>query len=178
MGIFEAVLGHTPSLLMVSGAILYYVPATWIELPIEPNTLGIALFGLGVVLSYAGWYDRFDIESDTSADYKSDTESDISSEYKFDIKSDTSADDATSQTPVRTDGNLVAVRKYGPAILISIGATLSWGQIRNPNRLNLLDRPPLELPWGELPVLGFVLILAGLALLALTHPASPLFIGE
>lgn len=130
------------------------------------------------MLLYAGWYDRFDTESDTSADYKSDTESDTSSEYKFGIESDTSADDATSQTPVRTDGDLVAVRKYGPAILISIGATLSWGQIRNPNRLNLLDRPPLELSWGELPVLGFVLILAGLALLALTHPASPLFIGE
>ena len=166
MRIFEAVLGHIPSLLIAGGMILYYVPATWVELPIEPNTLGIALGGLGAVLLYAGWYDKFDTESDTS------------SEYKFDIESDTSADNTTSQTPDRTDGNLVAVRKYGPAILLSIGATLSWGQIRDPNRLNPLDRPPLELPWGELPVLGFTFILAGLALLVLTHPGSPLFIGE
>ena len=154
MRIFEAVLEHTPSLLIAGGMILYYVPATWVELPIEPNTLGIALGGLGAVLLYAGWYDRFDTESDTSAD------------------------NTTSQTPDRTGGDLVAVRKYGPAILLSIGATLSWGQIRDPNRLNPLDRPPLELPWGELPVLGLTFILAGLALLVLTHPGSPLFIGE
>jgi len=85
MRIFKTLRKNTPSVLIAGGAILYYVPATWVERPIEPNVLGISLFGLGGVLLYAGWYDRFDIESDTSAD------------------------NATYQTPVRTDGNLVAL---------------------------------------------------------------------
>jgi len=90
MRIFESVLKNTPSLLMAGGVVLYFVPATWVELPIEPNTLGIALFGFGGVLFIAGWYDKFDTESDATAD------------------------DPTSQTPARTNGDLATVLKYGP----------------------------------------------------------------
>lgn len=166
MRTIETALGYVPIILMLGGAILYFIPATWVELPIETNTLGIALFGLGVVLLYAGWYDRFDTESDTSG------------EYKFDTNPDTSADDTTAHAPAQTTGYLAMVGTYGPWILVTIGAALSWGQIRNPDRVGLVDRAPLELPWGEQPVLGFGFILSGLALFALIHIAIPFFTGD
>ncbi|MDT3437971.1 hypothetical protein [Haloarcula sp. 1CSR25-25] len=167
MRIRETVLGYIPIVLMLAGAILYFVPATWVELPIETTTLGMALFALGGVLLYAGWYDRFDTESDTSADETT---------YKFDAESDTIADDTTS--PAQTTGYLATAGNYGSWILISIGAVLSWGQIRNPDRVSLVDRAPLELPWGEQPVVGFGFILAGLALFVLIHIAIPFFQGD
>ena len=167
MRIRETVLGYIPIVLMLAGAILYFVPATWVELPIATTTLGIASAGLGVVLLYGGWYDRFDTESDTSPDETT---------YKFDAKSETIADDTTS--PAQTTGYLATVGNYGWWILISIGAVLSWGQIRNPDRVGLVDRVPLELPWGEQPVVGFGFILAGLALFVLIHIAIPFFQGD
>lgn len=166
MRIADTILGYIPIVLMAGGAILAFVPATWVELPIATNTVGIALFGLGGVLLYGGWYERFDIESDTSAD---------DSTYKFDPESVTSTDETTSQAPAQTTGHLATVGNYGPWLLLSIGAVLSWGQIRNPDRVGLIDRPPLELPWGEQPVLGFAFILSGLALFALIHIAIPYF---
>jgi len=169
MRTIETILGYVPIILMVGGTILYFLPTNWVELPITTTTLGIASFGLGGVLLYAGWYDKFDTESDTSAD---DTT------YRFDTESDASADDATSPIPTQTTGYRATVGTYGPWILVSIGAVLSWGQIRNPDRVGLIDRPPLELPWGEQPVLGFAFILAGLALFALIHIAIPYFNGD
>ncbi|WP_276274166.1 hypothetical protein [Haloarcula litorea] len=166
MRIRETVLGYTPIVLMLGGTILYFVPATWIELPIETGTLGMALFALGGLLLYAGWYDRLDIESDTSADETT---------YRFDAESDRIADDSTSPAPAQTTGYLATVGNYGPWILVSIGAVLSWGQVRDPDRVGLVDRVPLELPWGEQPVVGFGFILAGLALFVLIHVVIPFF---
>jgi hypothetical protein len=166
MRIIETLLGYIPIVLMAGGTILYFVPATWVELPIATTTLGIVLFGLGGVLLYAGWYDKFDTNSDTSED------------YKFDTNSDTTADDTTSSAPAQTTGYLATVGTYGPWILVSIGAVLSWGQIRNPDRVGLVDGAPLELPWGEQPVLGFAFILSGLAVFALIHIAIPFFKGD
>ena len=160
MRIIETLLGYVPIVLMAGGTILYFLPANWVELPIATTTLGIASFGLGGVLLYAGWYDRFDTESDTSADETT---------YRFDAESDAIADDTTSPALTQTTGYLAMVGTYGPWILVTIGAALSWGQIRNPDRVGLIDRPPLELPWGEQPVLGFGFILAGLALFVLVH---------
>lgn len=154
---------------MFGGAVLYFLPANWVELPTGTATLGTALFALGGVLLYAGWYDRFDTEADKTGD---DTT------YKFDVDSDTIADDTTSDTPTQTTGYLATVGNYGSWILIAIGAVLSWGQIRNPDKVSLIDRPPLELPWREQPVLGFAFILAGLALFVLVHIAIPYFTGE
>jgi len=162
----ETILGYVPIILMLGGAILYFLPATWVELPIATTTLGIASFGLGGVLLYAGWYDKFDTESDTGGDETT---------YRFDAESDAIAEDITSPAPTQTTGYLATVGTYGPWILVSIGAVLSWGQIRNPDSVSLVDRPPLELPWGEQPVLGFGFILAGLALFALIDIAIPLF---
>ena len=184
MRIGETILGYIPIVLMVGGTILYFLPATWVELPIGTTTLGVALFGLGVVLLYAGWYDRFDTESDTTEDdttYRFDAESDTTgddSTYRFDAESDTTGDDTTSQVPAQTPGYRAIVGTYGPWLLVSIGAVLSWGQIRNPDRVGLVDRAPLELPWGEQPVVGFVFILSGLALFALIQIAIPYFEGE
>jgi hypothetical protein len=169
MRIRETVLGYIPIALMLAGTILYFVPATWVELPIATTTLGIASAGLGVVLLYAGWYDKFDTESDTTAD---DTT------YRFDAESDTIADDTTSPAPAQTTGYLATVGNYGWWILIAIGSALSWGQIRNPDRVGLIDRAPLELPWGEQPVIGFAFILSGLALFVLIHIAIPYFNGD
>jgi hypothetical protein len=169
----DSIHGYGSIVLMICGAILYFLPATWVELPIGTTTLGMALFALGVVVLYGGWYARSDTESDTSAENKLGAESDTNSEYKFDIESDTIADDTTSPAPAT--GYLATVGNYGPWLLVSIGAALSWGQIRNPDRVSLVDRAPLELPWGEQPVLGFVFILAGLALFALIHIAIPFF---
>jgi hypothetical protein len=165
----ETILGYVPIILMLGGAILYFLPATWVELPIATTTLGFASFGLGVVLLYAGWSDKFDTESDTTED---DTE------YRFDVESDAIADDTTSPAPTQTTGYPATVGNYGSWILIAIGAALSWGQIRDPNRVGLIDRPPLELPWGEQPVLGFAFILSGLALFILIHIAIPFFQGD
>ncbi|WP_142860453.1 hypothetical protein [Salinigranum halophilum] len=169
MRTIETILGYVPIILMLGGAILYFLPANWVELPVETATLGTALFALGGVLLYAGWYDRFDTESDTTGD---DTT------YRFDVDSDTIAEDATSHAPTQTTGYLATVGTYGPWILVTIGAALSWGQIRNPDRVGLIDRAPLELPWGEQPVIGFVFILSGLALFVLIHIAIPYFNGD
>jgi hypothetical protein len=170
MRIADTILGSIPIVLMAGGTILYFVPATWVELPIETNTLGSVLFGLGVVVLYggyyAGWYDRFDTDSDTSTD---DTT------YKFDIESEKITDDTASTAPAQTTGQLAKVGPYVYSILIFIGATLSWGQIRNPDRWTLVDGPPLQLPWGEQPVLGFAFIVSGMALFALIHIAIPFF---
>ncbi|MFC5366207.1 hypothetical protein [Salinirubrum litoreum] len=166
MRAIERLLGYVPIVLMAGGTILYFVPATWVELPVETSTLGIVLAGLGVVLLYAGWYDRFDTESETSG------------EYKFDADPDASGDATTSRGPAQTSRYLALVGTYGSWILVTIGATLSWGQIRNPDRVGLLDRAPLELPWGEQPVLGFAFIVSGLALFALVHVAIPSLTGE
>ena len=165
----DSIHGYSSIVLMICGAILYFLPATWVEHPIGTTTLGTALFALGGVLLYAGWYDRFDTESDTTGD---DTT------YRFDVDSDTIAEDATSHAPTQTTGYLATVGTYGPWILVTIGAALSWGQIRNPDRVSLVDRAPLEIPWGEQPVLGFVFILSGLALFALIHIAIPFFKGD
>jgi hypothetical protein len=169
MRIIETLLGYIPIVLMAGGTILYFVPATWVKLPIATSTLGMASFGLGGVLLYAGWYDRFDTESDTSGDETT---------YKYDAESDTIADDTTSPAPAQPTGYIATVGQYGSWILISIGAVLSWGQIRNPDRLTLVDGPGLQLPWGEQPVVGFAFILSGLALFALIHIAIPFFKGE
>ena len=166
----DTILGSILIVLMAGGAILSFVPATWVELPIETSTLGRVLFGLGVVLLYAGYYAGWlDTDADTSAE---DTT------YKFDIESDKIADDTTSNAPAQTTGQLAKVGPYVYMIVIFIGATLSWGQIRNPDRWTLVDRPPLELPWREQPVLGFAFILSGLALFALIHIAIPFFKSE
>lgn len=169
MRLRETVLGYIPIALMLAGTILYFVPATWVGLPIATTTLGIVSAGLGVVLLYVGWYDKFDTESDTTAD---DTT------YRFDAESDTVADDTTSPASAQTTGYLATVGNYGWWILIAIGSALSWGQIRNPDRVGLVDRAPLELPWGEQPVLGFGFIVSGLALFALIHIAIPFFQGD
>lgn len=163
MSMIDSIHGYSSIVLIICGAILYFLPATWVELPIGTPTLGSALFALGVVVLYGGWYVRSDTESDTTAD--DDT-------YRFGTESDTIADDTTSPTPT---GYLATVGNYGPWLLISIGAVLSWGQIRNPERVGLVDRAPLELPWEEQPVIGFAFILSGLALFALIHIAIPSF---
>jgi hypothetical protein len=164
MSKIDSIHGYGSIVLMICGTILYFLPATWVELPIGTTTLGMALFALGVVVLYGGWYARSDTESDTTA--HDDT-------YRFDAESDTIADDTTSPAPAT--GYLATVGDYGSWLLISIGAVLSWGQIRNPERVGLVDRAPLELPWEEQPVLGFACILSGLALFALIHIAIPSF---
>ena len=166
MSMIDSIHGYSSIVLMICGAILYFLPATWVELPIGTTTLGMALFALGVVVLYGGWYARSDTESDTTAD--DDT-------YRFGTESDTIADDTTSPAPAQTPGYRAIVGTYGPWLLVSIGAVLSWGQIRNPERVGLVDRAPLELPWGEQPVFGFAFILSGLALFALVHIAIPSF---
>lgn len=168
MRFVERILGYVPIVLMAGGAILSFLPATWVELPIATSTLGMALFALGVVLLYGGWYDRFDTESETTDN----------TTYRFDTESETTGDDTTSHDPAQTPEYLDLAGSYGPWILVSIGAVLSWGQVRNPERVGLIDRAPLELPWGEQPVLGFAFILAGLALFVLIHIAIPYFQGE
>ena len=169
MSMLDSIHGYGSIVLMICGAILYFLPATWVELPIGTTTLGMALFALGVVVLYGGWYARPDTESDTTGD---DTT------YRFDVDSDTIAEDATSHAPTQTTGYLATVGTYGPWILVTIGAALSWGQIRNPDRVGLIDRAPLELPWGEQPVIGFAFILSGLALFVLIHIAIPYFNGD
>ncbi|MFO7832869.1 MAG: hypothetical protein R6V31_02135 [Halohasta sp.] len=151
MRIRETILAYIPIALMLGGLILFFLPATWVELPIETSTLGMVLFALGMVLLYAGWSDRFDTESDTTAD------------------------DTVSHGPAQTTVYEDMVGTYGPWILVSIGAVLSWGQMRNPDRVSLVDWAPLELPWGEQPVVGFALIVSGLALFVLIHIAIPFF---
>jgi len=169
MGMTDSIHGYSSIVLMICGAILYFLPATWAELPIGTTTLGMVLFALGVVVLYGGWYARSDTESDTSADETT---------YRFGTESDTTGDDTTSHLPAQTPGYRAIIGTYGPWLLVSIGATLSWGQIRNPDRVSLVDRAPLEIPWGEQPVLGFVFILSGLALFALIHIAIPFFKGD
>ena len=169
MRVRETILGYIPIVLMAGGTILYFLPAPWVELPVRTGTLGIALFALGGVLLYAGWYDRLDIESETTAD---DTT------YRFDPESETTANDNTARATAQRTRYRDVVGTYGPWLLISIGAALSWGQIRNPERVGLVERAPLELPWGEQPVLGFGLVLSGLALFALINIAIPYFNGD
>jgi len=169
MSMLDSIHGYGSIVLMICGAILYFLPATWVEHPIGTTTLGMALFALGVVVLYGGWYARPDTESDTTGD---DTT------YRFDTESDTTGDDTTSHLPAQTPGYRAIVGTYGPWLLVSIGAVLSWGQIRNPDRVSLVDSAPLELPWGQQPVLGFVFILSGLALFALIQIAIPFFRGE
>ena len=169
MSMIDSIHGYGSIVLMICGTVLYFLPATWVELPIGTTTLGMALFGLGVVVLYVGWYARPDTESGTDADDNT---------YRFDAESDAIADDTTSPDSARTTGYLVTVGNYGSWILIAIGAALSWGQIRNPDRVGLVDRAPLELPWGEQPVLGFAFIMSGLALFVLIHIAIPFFQGD
>ena len=88
-----------------------------------------------------------------------------------------SPDDLTSQTPARANRDLTTVLKYGSGTPLTIGAVLSCGRTRNPD-WRFLNNRGHELPWGELPVLGFGFIISGLVLLALTHPASQLFAGK
>lgn len=164
MSMIDSIHGYGSIVLMICGTVLYFLPANWVELPVGTATLGMALCALGVVVLYGGWYARSDTESDTTAD--DDT-------YRFDAESDTIADDSTSSA--LATGYLATVGNYGWWILIAIGAALSWGQIRNPDRVGLIDRAPLELPWGEQPVLGFAFILAGLALFVLIQIAIPYF---
>jgi hypothetical protein len=162
--VIDSIHGYGSIVLIICGAILYFLPATWVELPIGTTTIGMALFALGVVVLYGGWYARPDTESDTTAD--DDT-------YRFDPESDPIVDDTTSTAPVT--GYLDTIGNYGSWLLISIGAVLSWGQIRNPERVGLVDRAPLELPWEEQPVIGFAFIISGLALFVLIHIAIPFF---
>jgi hypothetical protein len=167
MGNADTIPGYILIVLMAGGAILSFVPASWVKLPIETRTLGRVFFGIGVVLLYAGHYAGwFDTDSGTSAD---------DSTHRFDIESDKIADDTTSNAPAQTTGQLAKVGTYVGMILAFIGTALSWGQIRYPDRWTLVDRPPIELPWGEQPVLGFVFVVSGIALFALIHIAIPFF---
>ena|GEM_PF-2120522 len=103
------------------------------------------------MLLYAGWYDRFDSESETSAA------------------------ESVTQTPARTTGSREIVHKYVSTVLLTIGVWLILGQTRaDPG----FGPEPVELPWGELPVLGGGLVVSAVLVFALTHPRSPFFHSE
>jgi len=167
MSILRTVFQNTPSVLMLCGATLYFLPTAWVELPVTTPTLGTALFALGVVLLYSGWYDRFDTDSETGE--KFDTEE---TGERFDT-AETGPDETPSPTAVHSTDYISKAGRYGAAILIWSGAILTWGQVRNPDKFTPLGGPPLELSWGEMPVLGFASFVAGILLLAITTSLIP-----
>jgi len=133
---------------MVAGIAVSLVPSAWLELPVANRQAGIAVAGLGVVVLYAGGYDRFDSESETGAA------------------------DPVTQTPTRTTGPREIVHKYVSTVLFTIGVWLLLGQTRADPVFGF-DPEPIELPWGELPVLGGGLVVSAVLVFALTHPRSP-----
>lgn len=156
------VAANLPALLIATGTGLTVVPPAWLELPVANRQVGIAIAGLGVVLLYAGYYDRFESESE-------------SSEYgRFESEFEPSQDDPVTQTPVRTKTHVHIARTYVPAALVTIGAWLMWGQTSNPSRTIYFTGGPHELPWGAQPILGGALIVSSVVLwLALNHSRSP-----
>ena len=153
MDVLDSLLGHLPSLLMVTGIALSFVPAAWLDLPVANRQAGIAVAALGVVLLYAGWYDRFDSQSETSAD------------------------DPVTQTPTPTSGPGEIVHKYVPTVLLTIGVWLLLGQTRADPAFGV-GPEPVELPWGQQPGVGAAFVVAAVLVFALTHPRSPLFNSE
>ncbi len=120
MTVPDSVLSNLPSLLIIAGIVLSFVPAAWLELPVANRQAGVAVAALGVVLLYAGWfagwYDRADSESEPSAA------------------------DSVTQTPARTSGPGEMVYKYVPTGLLTIGMWLLLGRtprsVSAPSRLH------------------------------------------
>jgi len=150
MKLLDSVLGNFPSLLIVAGILLSLVPSAWLGLPVGNRQAGIAVAALGVVLLYAGWYDRFDSQSETSAA------------------------DPVTQTPTRTTGPSESVHRYVPTVLFTIGVWLILGQTRADPAFGF-GPEPVELPWGQLPVLGAAFVVSAVLVFAFTHPRSPFF---
>ena len=154
MKVPDSVLGALPSLLLIVGIVLSLVPSAWLDLPVANRQAGIAVAALGVVLLYggwfAGWYDRSDSQSETGTA------------------------DPVTQTPTRTTGTRAIVHKYVPTVLLTIGVWLLLGQTRADPAFGF-GPEPVELPWGELPVVGGALVVTAVLVFALTHPRSPFF---
>jgi len=155
MRVLDGVLANLPAILIATGMGLTIVPSAWLELPVANRQVGVAIAALGVVLLYAGWYDRFESESEPSEE------------------------DPVTQTPNPTPISVDIVRRYVPGTLFLIGIWLVWGQITRPySSVNLIDIEG-ELPWGKQPMLGAAFIVSAVVLwLALSHPRSPFSLTE
>jgi len=150
MKVLDSVVGNLPSLLLIAGIVLSLVPSAWLELPVANRQAGIAVAALGVVLLYAGLYNKFDSQSETSET------------------------DPVTQTPTRTTGPREIVHKYVPTVLFTIGVWLILGQTRADPVFGF-GPEPVELLWGELPVFGGVFVVSAVLVFVLTHPRSPFF---
>lgn len=155
MKVLHGVTANLPAILIATGAGLIIVPSAWLDVPVSKRQVGTAIAGLGVLLLYAGWYDRFESESETSEE------------------------DPVMQTPDRTPTSMDIVRRYVPGALFVIGLWLMWGQITRPyNSVGLVDIEG-ELPWGKQPMLGAAFMISAMGLwLALSHPRSPFSLTE
>lgn len=150
MKVLDSALGNLPSLLLIAGIVLSFVPSAWLDLPVGNRQAGIAVAALGMVLLYAGWYSESDSQSETSAA------------------------DSVTQTPTRTSGPGEIAHRYVPTVLFTIGVWLLLGQTRADPAFGY-GPEPVELPWGQLPVLGAAFVVSAVLVFALTHPRSPLF---
>ena len=150
MKVLDSVVSDLPSLLIIGGILLSFVPSAWLDLPVANRQAGIAVAALGMVLLYAGWYSESDSQSETSAA------------------------DPVTQAPNRSSGPGEIVHKYVSTVLLTVGVWLILGQTRADPAFGF-GPEPVELPWGELPVVGGAFVVAGVLLFALTHPRSPFF---
>jgi len=146
----DSVLDTLTLLLMIVGIGLSFLPSAWLELPVSNRQAGVVVFGLGVVLLYTG------------------------SLLGSDSRSETGAADPVTQTPTRTTGPREIVHKYVSTVLLTIGVWLLLGQTRADPVFGF-GSEPVELPWGELPVLGGAFVVSAVLVFALTHPRSPFF---
>ncbi|MBX0284997.1 hypothetical protein [Haloarcula salinisoli] len=154
MKVLDSALGNLPSLLIIAGIVLSFVPSAWLDLPVGNRQAGIAVAALGVVVLYVGWYAGWYEGSDS--------------------ESETSAADPVTQTPTRTSGPGEIAHRYVPTVLFTIGVWLLLGQTRADPAFGF-GPEPVELPWGQLPVLGAAFVVAAVLVFALTHPRSPFF---
>jgi len=165
MKVLHDAVANLPAILIAAGAGVVIAPSAWLELPVPKRQVGIVVAGLGVLLLYGGWYDRFESESEPS-------ETDPVSE------SEPWDEDPVTQTPAPTTA-VDIVRKYVPTVLLTIGAVLVWGQLTSPYKTVNRTGGAGELPWGEQPILGGAFIVSGVVLwLLLSHPRSPFYEAE
>jgi hypothetical protein len=154
------------------------------ELPVANRRAGIVVAALGVAVLYAGWYagwyDRSDSQSEASA---ADTggckfvkifatpgcrSTSVCYSHQY---------DSVTGTPARTTGPREIVHKYVSTGLLTIGVWLLLGQTRAEPVFGF-GSEPVELPWGELPVLGGAFVVSAVLVFAFTHPRSPFFEAE